>query len=470
MQVFKYSGPEFNPFGDDDTEPVGDDPGPWPGTLATGPLSARLSIPGSKSLTNRELVLAALAESPSLLRSPLHSRDTALMIQALRALGTSIIEQPGIEQLGGEQPGSTFGGDLLVTPAELSGGTSIDCGLAGTVMRFLPPVAALALGPVAFDGDPAARDRPMRTTIDSLRALGVDVNDDGRGRLPFSLYGTGSVRGGVLEIDASASSQFVSGLLLAGARFEKGLELRHTGATLPSLAHIEMTIATLARRGVIVLNPEPGVWIVPSAPIAGIEIAIEPDLSNAGPFLAAALVAGGSVTIDGWPRETTQVGDQLPGILASMGATVVQTDEALTVSGTGAIHGIALDNASELAPTIAAIAALADSETVLTGIAHLRGHETDRLAALTAEIKALGGDAVETDDGLVIRPAALHGGLWHSYGDHRMATAGAIIGLAVPGVQVDDIASTSKTLPQFPELWKAMLGAPRPIDPMQVFS
>ena len=463
MQVFKYSGPEFNPFGDDELILKGE-PGPWPAPTAPGPLSARLSLPGSKSLTNRELVLSAIASGPSTLRAPLHSRDTALMIQALRALGTSI------EELSGD---NAYGPDLLVTPAELGGGTSIDCGLAGTVMRFLPPVAALALGPVAFDGDTAARNRPMRTTIDSLRALGVDVSDDGRGKLPFSLYGTGSVDGGEIEVDASASSQFVSGLLLAGARFTNGLILRHTGEALPSLAHIEMTIATLARRGVVVENPEPGVWVVPAGPIAGIDVAIEPDLSNAGPFLGAALVAGGSVTVTGWPKETTQVGAEMASILQDMGGEVVFVETGdglgdLTVTGTGSLRGIRLDNASELAPTIAALAALADSETVLSGIGHLRGHETDRLAALATEINALGGDVTETEDGLIIRPRALHGGLWHSYEDHRIATAGAIIGLAVPGVEIDDIATTAKTLPQFPELWLGPtlgLSGPR-VDPL----
>ncbi|MES2093861.1 MAG: 3-phosphoshikimate 1-carboxyvinyltransferase [Actinomycetota bacterium] len=452
MHVFKYSGPEFNPFGDEGLL-VGGEPGPWAAPRATGPLSARLTLPGSKSLTNRELVLSAIAAGPSILRAPLHSRDTALMVQALRALGTSIVELPG---------DSPFGADLLITPAELSGGTSIDCGLAGTVMRFLPPVAALALGPVAFDGDVSARRRPMRTTIDSLRALGVDVSDDGRGKLPFSLWGTGAVAGGELEIDASASSQFVSGLLLVGARFTDGLTLRHVGDGLPSLAHIDMTVASLARRGVLVENPEPGVWIVSPGPIAGIDIAIEPDLSNAGPFLGAALVAGGSVTVTGWPAQTTQVGAELAAILTDMGGevTFAETDGGigeLTVTGTGGLRGIRLDNASELAPTIAALAALAEGETVLTGIAHLRGHETDRLAALTAEINALGGDVTETDDGLVIRPLPLHGGLWHSYEDHRMATAGAIIGLAVDGVLIDDIATTAKTLPQFPGLWSGSL-------------
>jgi 3-phosphoshikimate 1-carboxyvinyltransferase len=448
MLVSSYSKPEFDPYENEDLVLTGD-PGPWPAPVAPGPLAATLSLPGSKSLTNRELVLSALADGPSTLRAPLQSRDSALMIQALKALGTSIVEIPG---------SGDFGPDLLITPGELSGGTTIDCGLAGTVMRFLPPVAALALGPVAFDGDQNARKRPMRTTIDSLRALGVDVTDDGRGRLPFSLYGTGSVEGGELEIDASASSQFVSGLLMVGSRFTNGLTLRHTGTALPSLEHIGMTIATLAARGVVVENPEPGLWIVPAGPIAALDVDIEPDLSNAGPFLAAALVAGGSVTITGWPTNTTQVGAELATILESMGGEVSFKETGpgigeLTVTGTGTIHGIRLDNSSELAPTIAAIAALADSETVLTGIAHLRGHETDRLAALAAEINALGGDVTETDDGLIIRPRPLHGGLWHSYEDHRMATAGAIIGLAVADVQVENIETTAKTLPQFPQLW-----------------
>lgn len=449
MQVFNYSGPEFSPYGDDFI--VEGEPGPWRAPFASGPLAATIQLPGSKSLTNRELVLSALASGPSLLKSPLHSRDTALMIQALRALGVSIVEVDG---------DGAFGPDLLITPGELEGGSSIDCGLAGTVMRFLPPVAALALGPVSFDGDPSSYKRPMRTTITALRQLGVDVNDDGRGTLPFSLYGTGAVEGGELSIDASASSQFVSGLLLAAPRFTKGITLRHTGDTLPSMPHIEMTIASLAARGVVVSSPAPGVWVVPPSEIQGLDIAIEPDLSNAGPFLGAALVAGGSVTVTGWPTHTTQVGARMADILESMGGIVTRADDALTVTGTGTITGITLDESSELAPTVAAIAALATTETVLTGIAHLRGHETDRLAALAAEINSIGGDVTETDDGLVIRPRPLTAGLWHSYEDHRMATAGAIIGLAVEGMTVDDVATTAKTLPQFVELWKALLATP----------
>ncbi len=455
MQVFTYSGPEFNPYGDDNAE-TSSAPGPWPAPIATGPLNARLQLPGSKSLTNRELVLSALAESPTLLQWPLHSRDSALMVQALRSLGTTIEEVPGTGR---------FGPDLRVTPGDLLGGGSIDCGLAGTVMRFLPPVAALALGPVVFDGDASARRRPMRTMIDALRSLGVDVSDEGLGTLPFRLYGTGAVAGGELEIDASASSQFVSGLLLAAPRFEHGLALRHVGERLPSLPHIEMTIACLAARGVRVENPEPGYWIVEPQPIAGGEVHIEPDLSNAAPFLAAAIVAGGTVTIEGWPASTTQVGAHLEQILPRFGAEVARADGALTVDGGAgviggrALAGVDLDlsEGGELAPAIAALCALAAEPGRITGIEHLRGHETDRLAALAAEFGGLGGHVTELEDGLAFEPAELTGGLWHSYEDHRMATTGALVGLAVPGVLVDDIATTSKTLPQFPELWASML-------------
>lgn len=460
MQAFTYSGARFDPYGESDRTDmtaVGAARGDWPAPRASSPLAATVTLPGSKSLTNRELVLSALATGPSLLRRPLHSRDSMLMIEALRSLGVVI------EEVAGDGP---FGPDLKVTPPQqLHGSTSIDCGLAGTVMRFLPPVAALALGPVAFDGDESARRRPMRTTIDSLRALGVEVGDDGRGALPFSLWGAGAVRGGEISIDASASSQFVSGLLLAAPRFTEGLVLRHTGERLPSMPHIEMTIATLAARGVEVESPEPGVWMVPAAPIAGATVDIEPDLSNAAPFLVAAVVAGGTVTINGWPTTTTQVGADLEHLLTHFGATARREGTSLVVDGGAGVCGgtrlpgvdLDLSTGGELAPALIALAALAAEPSTITGIGHLRGHETDRLAALVAEITALGGDATELDDGIAITPRALHGGLWHAYEDHRMATAGAIVGLAVDGVLVDDIGSTSKTMPQFVELWASML-------------
>ncbi|HEY4224379.1 MAG TPA: 3-phosphoshikimate 1-carboxyvinyltransferase [Pseudolysinimonas sp.] len=442
----------------------------WAAPTAAKPLAARLTLPGSKSLTNRELVLAALADGPSLLRRPLHSRDSALMIEGLKQLGVAIDEVPG---------DGAFGPDLRVTPPidsdgaeELRGGVSIDTGLAGTVMRFLPPVAAFALGPVAIDGDASARRRPMRTTIQALRDLGIEVDDDGSGSMPFTIHGTGGVEGGELAIDASASSQFVSGLLLAAPRFRRGLTLRHTGERLPSLPHIEMTIATLAARGVAVANPEPGVWVVPAAPIHALDVDIEPDLSNAAPFLAAALAAGGTVTIDGWPDATTQVGAQLERLLPRFGAVVHRDGRSLTVDGGAGVRGGAalpgvtldLSEAGELAPTLAALAALASGPSTLTGIGHLRGHETDRLAALREDLERLGGSVAEREDGLAITPAPLHGGPWLAYEDHRMATSGALIGLAVEGVEVDDIGTTAKTLPEFPRLWAEMLRGPAAVS------
>ncbi len=417
----------------------------WSAPVADGLLDATVAVPGSKSLSNRYLVLAALAGAPSTLRSLLVSRDTRLMATALETLGVEV----------------DLGGDATrVTPGPLRGHVTIDCGLAGTVMRFLPPVAALADGPVHFKGDVEALARPMGPLLDALRALGVRVDDEGeRGRLPFTVHGHGSVRGGQVDVDASGSSQFVSGLLLAGARFEHGLTVRHTGRTLPSLPHIEMTVAVLRAAGVVVDDSRPEIWHVEPGPVAGRDLHVEPDLSNAAPFLCAAMVAGGSVRVPGWPATTTQPGGLLPDILVRIGARVSLDDDVLTVTGTGEVRGVDLDlrAAGELAPTIAALAALADSPTRLRGIAHLRGHETDRLAALAAEITRVGGQAEQTSDGLVITPRALHGARWRTYADHRMATAGAIVGLRVPGVEVEDVGTTAKTLPGFADLWADML-------------
>lgn len=426
---------------------------PWPAPLATGPLDATVHVPGSKSASNRALVLAALADGPSVVRGLLDARDTRLMIDGLRAIGIDI------ETTSPDDVGNV---DALVRPHFLAGPARIDCGLAGTVMRFLPPVAALAHGEVAFDGDVAARARPMATTIESLRDLGVRVDDGDTGRLPFVVHGVGEVRGGEVFLDASRSSQFVSGLLLAAARFEAGATIHHVGPPVPSMPHIDLTIAMLADHGVAVRR-EGTTWHVDPHQIAAIERDIEPDLSNAAPFLAAALVAGGTVTVAGWPRATPQPGDAVRGLLTAMGADVEVTAAGLRVTGSGTVTGIDVDLSAvgELTPTIAALAALAEGPSRLRGIAHLRGHETDRLAALAAEINGIGGDVVETEDGLVITPQPLRGGLMRAHGDHRMATAAAIIGLRVPGVEIDDVDTTSKTLPGFAGRWHALLGRPR---------
>jgi 3-phosphoshikimate 1-carboxyvinyltransferase len=415
---------------------------PWAAPSATAPVRATVAVPGSKSITNRALLLAALSEHGGTLTGALRSRDSRLMIDALLALGVPVDDS----------------GDQVVVAAHpgLRGPARVDCGLAGTVMRFVPPAAAIADGEVAFDGDPRARERPMSTVLDALRALGADIDGDA---LPFTLRGKGGLPGGSVTIDASASSQFVSGLLLAGARYESGLTVHHDGKPVPSLPHIDMTVQMLREAGVTVDDSEPNTWRVEPGPIAARDWAVEPDLSNATPFLAAAAATGGSVTVPGWPENTTQPGDVFGEIVTRMGCTVTRDAAGLTVHGPDQLQGIDVDlhDIGELTPTVAALAVLAHSPSVLRGIAHLRGHETDRIAALVTEINALGGGATETEDGLEIQPMPLHAGLWHAYEDHRMATAGAIVGLAVAGIEVDDIATTSKTLPDFPAMWADML-------------
>ncbi|MFY1678715.1 MULTISPECIES: 3-phosphoshikimate 1-carboxyvinyltransferase [unclassified Streptomyces] len=428
----------------------------WPAPHATGAVDATVHVPGSKSVTNRALVLAALAAEPGWLRRPLRSRDTLLMAKALRAMGVAIEEGVG--------PDGT-GEFWRVVPAGLRGPASIDVGNAGTVMRFLPPVAALADGPVRFDGDPRSHERPLGGVIDALRVLGARIDDDGRGALPLTVHGSGAVDGGRVSVDASSSSQFVSALLLSAPRYNQGIEVRHTGSTLPSMPHIRMTVDMLRAVGAQVDTPEsggePNVWRVTPGALLGRDLTIEPDLSNAQPFLAAALVTGGRVVVPDWPARTTQPGDRLREIFTEMGGACELTDHGLVLTGSGTVHGIDVDlsEVGELTPGIAALAALADSPSTLRGVAHLRLHETDRLAALTKEINGLGGDVTETADGLRVRPRPLRGGVFHTYEDHRMATAGAILGLAVDGVRVENVATTAKTMPDFPDLWAGMLGA-----------
>ena len=426
----------------------------WPALFrGAQPVEAFVVIPGSKSVTNRALILAAQADSPSILRRPLVSRDSELMVAGLRALGVGIEEQTvsinGIEEL-----------QWTVTPGPLRGGVKIDVGNAGTVMRFLPPLAALATGDVAFDGDPRSYERPLGPVIKALEELGVSVEHDGRYSLPLKLHGNGKIPGGALTIDASASSQFLSALLLVAPSFENGIVATHKGGQLPSMPHIEMTVDMLRSFGAQVeVNTSAQSWGVKSGKLHGQELVIEPDLSNAAPFLSLAMVCGGSVTIADWPKTTTQPGDQLRSIFTQMGAKISMDQRGLTLTGTGVIHGIDIDlhDVGELTPSIAAVAALADSPSHLRGIAHLRLHETDRLAALTREINALGGDVVEEESALHITPAPLHGGVFHTYDDHRLATAGAVIGLVVPGIEVENIATTRKTLPDFPGLWSSLL-------------
>lgn len=413
------------------------------------PVNATITIPGSKSVTNRALILSALATSPSVLHKPLRSRDTELMMQGLRALGVEIHESTN--ELGEE----TW---RVIPPVQLFGPASIDVGNAGTVMRFLPPLAALAKGLIDFDGDPRSYERPLGPVISALESLGVSIDHKNRFALPLTINASGALRGGTIEIDASSSSQFISALLLVAPAMREGLTVKHVGETLPSQPHIDMTISMLRQFGAQIDDSTPAQWSVRPGALSGQELVIEPDLSNAAPFMSVAMVCGGSVTIKDWPRETTQPGDQLREIFSRMGAIIELNEVGLTITGGPAINGIDIDlhDVGELTPSIAAVAALATSPSSLRGIGHLRLHETDRLSALRTEINNLGGDVREEESGLHINPRPLHKGIFHTYEDHRLATAAAVIGLQVEGVQVENIATTRKTLPDFPGLWSAL--------------
>jgi 3-phosphoshikimate 1-carboxyvinyltransferase len=406
---------------------------------------AQVTIPGSKSVTNRALILASLATTPSTIRKPLISRDSELMSAGLRSLGISIADSDDAWQ---------------ITPAPLRGPARVDVGNAGTVMRFLPPLAALAQGDISFDGDPRSYERPLGPVIKALEELGIEIDHGGRYSLPMVIKARGKIKGGALTIDASASSQFLSALLLVAPSMEEGITVTHHGGALPSMPHIEMTVAMLRDFGAdVTVDSAAQSWSVKAGELHGKDLVIEPDLSNASPFLSIAMVCGGSITISDWPHATTQPGDQLRDIFTQMGATVELSDNGLTLTGGSSIHGIDIDlhDVGELTPSIAALAALADSPSHLRGIGHLRLHETDRLAALTREINSLGGNVVEEETALHITPAPLHAGVFHTYEDHRLATAGAVIGLVTPGIEVENVATTRKTLPDFPGLWNSLV-------------
>jgi len=411
---------------------------------ASKPISGAINIPGSKSVTNRALVLSALASSPSTLRRGLRSRDTDLMIKALSSLGVKI----EIEE------------DLWkITPAPFMGPAGIDVGNAGTVMRFLPPLASLAKGLISFDGDLRSHQRPLAPVIKALESLGVSIEHQGRYSLPLVINGAGYITGGEVEIDASASSQFLSSLLLVAPLMKQGLRIKNIGKSLPSKPHIEMTIAMLAQYGAVVDTSIDNQWSVEPTTLSGVDLVIEPDLSNAAVFMAAPILCGGEVIIKDWPKKTTQPGDQLRQIFSEMGGEIDFVDQGLRVRSSGQIRGIDIDlgDVGELTPVIAALASLADSPSYLRGIGHLRLHETDRLSALKNELTALGAEVLEEESALRINPKPMKAGVFHTYDDHRLATAGALIGLAVDGVEVENIETTGKTITDFPALWSQLL-------------
>jgi 3-phosphoshikimate 1-carboxyvinyltransferase len=413
---------------------------PWTAPLASGPVTASVRLPGSKSMTARALVLSALADGPSRIVRPLRARDTTMMAAGLGALGVRVDTSSDEE--------------WPVEPGPLRGPATVHVGQAGTVMRFGPPLAALAEGTVTFDGDPQARRRPLRPVVDALGALGVTIEASPTGGLPITVHGTGLVEGGEAVIDASGSSQFVSALLLSAPRFTKGLVLRHEGPPVPSAPHLRMTTHMLRAAGATVDESVPDVWTVEPGPLRGREWVIEPDLSGAAPFFAAAMVTGGAITLAGWPQRSWQPVERLAELLTAMGAEV-SFEGGFTVRGTGALHGLDADlsEVGELTPVLAALAALADGPSRLRGVAHIRSHETDRVAALAHELAAAGATVTEHPDGLDITPGPLRPVTFRTYDDHRMAHAAAVIGLAVEGTTLDDVACTAKTLPEFPELW-----------------
>jgi 3-phosphoshikimate 1-carboxyvinyltransferase len=435
------------------------DSGRWRAPAAQGPVRATLRLPGSKSISNRALILAALSDGPSVIHGLLRARDTALAIGALRALGGGVEESDTEVAVrpGSQAPGSAVG---------------VDVGNAGTVMRFLPAVAALTPADVAFDGDPRARERPVGALLSALRILGVSIEDDGRGALPFTVHGTGSVAGGAVTLDASGSSQLVSGLLLAAPRFTGGVQVRHSGPPVPSIPHIEMTVRMLRDAGATVevsssTGDRPDSWRVAPGRLSLGDFTVEPDLSNAGPFLAAALVTGGSVTIRDWPAASLQAADAILDVLTRLGGSVTRGDAGLTVTGSGVINGIDADlrDIPELCLPLTSVAALASGPSTLTGVGHTRQQETDRLAAIAKEINALGGDVTELPDGLSVRPRPLHvpaGHAFESYDDHRVVMAAAVLGLGVPGIEVLNVATVGKTFPGFTTLWEGLVRGDQP--------
>ena len=440
----------------------------WRCPTPSEPIDATVSLPGSKSLSARALLAAALADAPSQIEGLLESRDTALMRAALETLGARFTWHGGLLQV------TPLVADQK--PAGLPPDNStpvIDCGLAGTVMRFVPPLA-LALGTsLTFTGDQAALARPMEPLTDALEALGARFEWHGqRGHLPFTIHGAGLNPQEHLQVqvDGSKSSQFVSALLYLGAALQLGRAQSLTVSAkqpLVSVPHLQMSVASLRQCGVQVQAPEDYraeqlSWCVSGRPRGGRSV-IEPDLSNAGPFIAAPLVsaAGGQVRILHWPTHTTQVGANWVEILKLFGAQV-QLDQGTLLSSSGALRGIERDASAEgeLVPTMAALALVAASQgqpSKIWGIGHLRGHETDRLAAIAAQARKLGGNVDEGQDYLVFHPCTLHPAHLEAYADHRMATFAAIMGLNLPGISLDDVDATAKTMPTFTQLWDAML-------------
>jgi 3-phosphoshikimate 1-carboxyvinyltransferase len=396
------------------------------------PPDAVVRPPGSKSITNRALLCAALAEGESVLRGALFADDTLAMIGAVAALGA------GVEAREDQALVRVSGARLGLTPVR------IDAGRSGTTSRFVLAAAALGNAECVVDGDPQLRARPMGPLIDALEQLGVRVRALGEpGCLPLALCGP--AHGGRVRIAGHVSSQFLSGLLMAAPLIDGGLEIELT-SPLVSVPYVEMTRAVMAAFGV----SADGFRVAPAA-YAPTDFAIEPDASAASYFFAAAAITGGRVTVEGLGADSIQGDVAFLDVLERMGARVDRGPASTTVSGTGTLRGIDVDmsDISDTAQTLAAVAVFADGPTRVRGIGFIRRKETDRIAAIVGELRRAGIEASEEDDGFVIVPGEVEPVRFETHDDHRMAMSLALLGLRVAGIELADPGCVAKTYPAF---------------------
>lgn len=403
-----------------------------------GPIDATISVPGSKSLTNRALILAAMADGVSTLHGALVADDTEAMAGAMRALGAEITLDPVETTVVG------FGA------APRPGPRTIDARLSGTTARFVLPLLALGHGPYVLDGDEPLRDRPMGPTIDALRRLGAEVDDGDRpGHLPV-IVSAGSVRGDGVAVDGQTSSQFTSGLLLSGASLAEGISIDLVGSVV-SRPYLDMTIEVLRAFGVEAgIEGERRLW-VRSGGLRATDYAIEPDASAASYFLAATAICGGEVRIRGLGERSIQGDAKVAAVFDLMGAQVSIDNGSTTLRSTRTLSGIDVDltDMPDMAQTIAATAPFADGPTTVRGVEVIRGHETDRIAAIVTEMRRCGITAEEHADGFTIHPGTPQPARIETYRDHRMAMSFALLGLRTPGIEIADPGCVAKTFPQF---------------------
>lgn len=411
-----------------------------------GPLDATVSLPGSKSLTNRALVCAALADGTSVLAGALRADDTEAMLDGLAALGVVVTPDWAADTVSVVGCAGRPPGDVALVDARLSGTTS----------RFLLPVAALGTGLRRVDGANRLRDRPMGPAMDALRALGAELHEVGApGHLPVEVVG-GTLAGGEVAISGDVSSQFLSGLLLAGPAMRTGLTVRVT-TELVSRPYVDMTVAVMTAFGAEVERPDDRTWVVAPQAYRATSYVVEPDASAASYAFAAAAIVGGRVTVEGLGTESLQGDLTFVDLLEQMGARVQRSTDRTVVEGTGTLRGIEADlsQVSDTAQTLAVVAAFARGATRITGIGFIRGKETDRIAAVVAELRRAGVDAVEEADGLVVHPGPIRPATIETYDDHRMAMAFALLGLRAPGIRIADPGCVAKT---FPGYWTMLEG------------